>query len=174
MAKYVDAGYWVRGYAQGDYVDAALSADATSGAVTAAGFLSSTAAVPAATSTATFSPYRVQQTGIKSDGASTTDASAGLNLFVGNLIASDSAGLIAAAKTINKAGGAVSAEGIMALATRLKWEVEAEPGDTWTDELEPTGIWADSAEPGDTWTNTTEPDGIWTDRPEPGDTWSET
>lgn len=154
MAKYVDAGYWVRGYAEGDYVDAALSADATSGTVTAAGFLASTAAVPAATSTTTFSPYRVQQAGIKSDGASTTDASAGLNLFVGNLIASDSAGLIAAAKTINKAGGAVSVEGIMSLATRLKWEAEAEPGDTWT--------------------NTTEPDGIWTDRPEPGDTWSET
>ena len=154
MSKYVASGYWVRGYAEGDYVDAALSANATSGTTTAAGFLASTAAVPAATSTTTFSPYRVQQTGIKSDGASTTDASAGLNLFVGNLIASDSAGLIAAAKIINKAGGAVSVEGIMSLAGRIKWEAESEPGDTWT--------------------NTTEPDGIWTDRPEPGDTWSET
>lgn len=153
MSKYVASGYWVRGYAEGDYVDAALSANATSSATTAAGFLASAAALTAGASETTFSPYRVQQAGAKTDGASTTDASAALNLFAGNLIASDSAGLIAAAKTINKAGGSVSVEGVMSMAGRIKWENEAEPGDIWTDRVEPSGIWTDRAEPGDIWSD---------------------
>lgn len=170
--RYVDDGYWVRGYVEGDYVDAALSSDATSGTSATAGLVLLPAAVPEATSTTTFSPYRVQQAGIKSEGASATNTAARLRFSIGNLIASDSAGLIAAAKIINNTAASVSAEGIAALAARLKWEAELEPEDNWADQLEPTDIWVDSLEPSYEWTSAEEPDGIWTDRPEPSDTWS--
>jgi hypothetical protein len=153
MSKYVALGYWVRGYAEGDYVDAALSADAASSTVTAAGFVASTAAVPAATSATTFSPYRVQQTGIKSDGLSTTDASAGLDRFVGFLSPAESDLMTAAALTINSTGAKTGAVGVMTISGRIKWESEPEPGDTWTSRPEASGIWTDRPEPGDTWSN---------------------
>lgn len=172
MARYVTAGYWTRGYAEGDYTYAAASSNASSDIDAAAGFLASTAFAPAAISATAVGPYRVQQAGINPDAASTTSVGAGLKLFVGNLSAAQSAALIAAGKDISNTGVKSSALGVALASVRIKWEAEAEPGDAWANTAEPSGVWADKPEPGDTWTNTSEPSGIWTDRPEPGDTWS--
>lgn len=152
MSKYVAAGYWARGYAEGDYVDAALSADAASGTVTAAGFLASTAAVPAATSTTLLGPYRVQHSAAKVTTNSDADIGAGLNRFVGNLMSAEGSGLMSAG--LNMTSGAKSAAtGALKISGRIKWEDEAEPGDTWTSRPEVSGIWTDRPEPGDTWSN---------------------
>lgn len=131
--KYVDQGYWVRGYAEGDYVTIAMSSDAASSTTAAAGFLAATAAVPAASSATTFSPYRVQQAAIKSDGSSTSDVGASLRISRGVLSEGQAAALAAAGKTINNSGASVSVEGVMTLSGRRKWEDRAEPGDIWTD-----------------------------------------
>lgn len=152
MSQYYVKNYWVKGYAEGDYVNAALSADASSDTVTAAGFLASTAAVPAATSTTLLGPYRVQHSAAKVTTDSDTDIGAGLDLFVGNLMSADGSALAAAG--LNMATGAKSAAaGSLKISGRIKWEDEAEPGDTWTNRAEPSGIWTDRPEPGDTWSN---------------------
>ena len=152
MSQYCVKNYWVRGYAEGDYVDAALSADAASGTVTAAGFLASTSAVPAATSTTLLGPYRVQHSAAKVTTDSDTDISAGLNRFVGNLMSADGSALASAG--LNMATGAKPAStSALKISGRIKWEDEAEPGDTWTSRPEVSGIWTDRPEPGDTWSN---------------------
>lgn len=130
---YVDQGYWVRGYAEGDYVTIAMSSDAASDTTAAAGFLAATAAVPAASSATTFSPYRVQQAAIKSDGSSTSDVGASLRISRGVLSEGQAAALAAAGKTINNSGASVSVGGVMTLSGRRKWEDRSEPGDIWTD-----------------------------------------
>lgn len=153
MSRYVEAGYWVRGYAEGDYVNAALSSNAASSTVAAAGFLASAAAASSGSSTTTFSPYRVQQAGLKADGSSNTDIAANVKMFVALVNQGQSQGLSAAALTINNTGAKSGVNGVMTLSGRLKWENEAEPGDIWTDKVEPSGIWTDRPEPGDIWSD---------------------
>jgi len=152
--RYVEAGYWVRGYAEGDYVDAALSANAASTATVGPNFLINTAAQSSAVSSTVFSPYRVKFAGVSSSGLSGVDLGVNRYRLVGVLPEGASVGNASLSKTMTVSGATVSADGVMQFSGRLKWEAEPEPGDTWTDKVEPTGIWTDRLEPGDTWSDT--------------------
>lgn len=153
MSKYVASGYWAKGYAEGDYLNAAASSDVASATNAGAGLVLPAALASAAASSTTLSPYRVQQAGIQAAAVSVTNAGAGMNHAGAALIAAEGNLLVSTVRIITKSGAKSAATGVMAISGRLKWESEPEPGDTWTDRVEPSAIWADKPEPGDTWSN---------------------
>lgn len=153
MYKYVEAGYWVRGYADGDYIDVGIAPAASAATVTAPICLTHPAFPITALSATTFSPYRVRLSASAAAGSSDTDVHAGRDRFVGSASAAESSGLASPSQIITDNGALSAAIGVMMISGRLKWEAEPEPGDTWTDRTEPSSIWTDKPEPGDTWSN---------------------
>jgi hypothetical protein len=153
MASYLTGGYWVRGYAEGDYISVGVAPAASASAVVAPVCLTHPAFPITALTATTFSPYRVRLSASSVAGSSDADAHAGRNRFIGFVSAAESDLLASASQVITANGLQVAANGAMLISGRLKWESEPEPGDTWTSRPEASGIWTDRPEPGDTWSN---------------------
>lgn len=153
MAGYVTNGYWVRGYAEGDYIDVGIAPAASSDTVVATVSVKNTAFPITALSATTFSPYRVRLSASSVAGSSDADVHAGRNRFTSIASAAESNGLASPSQIITDNGVLSAAVGVMMISGRLKWEAKPEPGDAWTDRTEPSGIWTDRPEPGDTWSN---------------------
>jgi len=153
MASYVTSGYWVRGYAEGDYINVAVAPASVSDTTVAPVCLTHPAFPVTALTATTLSPYRVRLSASAAAASSDTDVHAGRNHFTSIASAAESNGLASPSQIITDNGVLSAAVGVMMISGRLKWEAKPEPGDTWTDRTEPSGIWTDRPEPGDTWSN---------------------
>ena len=153
MAGYVTNGYWVAGYAEGDYINVGVASAASSDTLAAAVCLTHPAFPITALSATTFSPHRVRLSASAAAASSDTDAHAGRNRFTSIASAAESNGLASPSQITADNGVLSAAVGVMMISGRLKWEAKPEPGDTWADRAEPSGIWTDRPEPGDTWSN---------------------
>lgn len=173
MARYVETGYWVTGYAEGDvsgvYIAASANTSSDTNIATAVEF--SAGVAPDGSSAMLAGAGKTGLFGLLAAGQS--DADIGVLSVVGTAASAISVSeLMAAVTALRHAGFKSASNGIMDASFRFKWENEQEPFDGWSDSQEPTDSWSEVLSAGGGWSDTSEPTDIWTDAIEPTEGWS--
>lgn len=174
MSYYVEPEYWAEGYAEGDAKLVALSSVALSSTAVAMGNNAYAALAPSASSSVKAAVVRkLASTGFLSTGlyvehgyvvggfAEEDSAFTGASPTVllssrASKIVAESAGNAAFGRRLFN-GAKVNALSTGFGAARIKWEIEAEPVNSWSDLAEPTHAWVNIAAGSSSWTDSLMP-----------------
>ena len=160
MSQYCVENYWIAGYAEGDISSAAAAMVAASTASIGAAITLDTGYRTQATSVADVAAIRRIFQAFKAAGSSTTLIGAPITVTSAAAMSGTSQQNVGAGIISTRQSAKMIATSQMQVSSRLKWELETEPSDSW----------ANITEPSDSWTSVTEGSATWTDKLLPHET----